>query len=123
MNLSYHIQAGVIKWSPTSPIIEGSKLFARNFLQEKTGIKIDFPNTQGGTSTTGNVARQCFFQRCEEPNSNFRWMLTLLSSNCRDSYSIIHSNLDVILRRFNSDKLINEEYFERICKRHLWNYS
>ena len=116
MNLSYHIQAGATKWSPTSPVIERSKLFVRNFLQEKTGIKIDFPNSQGGTSTTGNVARQCFSQKCEEPNSYLRWILTLLPSNCRDSFATIHSNLGVILRIFNSDKLINEETFERICK-------
>ena len=58
MNQLYHIQAGATKWSPTSPIIERSNLFVRNFLQEKTWIKIDFPNSQGGTSTTGNVAKE-----------------------------------------------------------------
>ena len=45
-----------------------------------------------------------------------RWILTLLPSTCRDSFTTIHSNLGVILRISNSDKLINEETFERICK-------
>ena len=62
MNLAYHIHAGVRKWSPTSAKIESSKIFVRNYLHEKIGIKIDFPNSLGGTSTTGNVARQCFSQ-------------------------------------------------------------
>ena len=39
MNLSYHIQVGATKLSPTSPIIERSKFFVRNFLQEKQGLE------------------------------------------------------------------------------------
>ena len=35
MNLVYHIQAGVRKWSPTSAKIESSKIFVHNFLHEK----------------------------------------------------------------------------------------
>ena len=50
MNFVYHLHAGVRKWSPTSSKIETSKAFVRDFLQEKTGIRIDFPNSQGGTS-------------------------------------------------------------------------
>ena len=47
MNLAYHIQARVRKWSPTSAKIESSKKIVRDFLHQKTGIRIDFPNTQG----------------------------------------------------------------------------
>ena len=116
MNLTFHINARVTKWSPSSPIIEESKFFVRNFIQEKTGIRIDFQNSQDGTSSIGKVARQCFFKNCEEPNDYLRWILTLLPSTCRDSFTTIHSNLGIIIRIFNSDKLINEETFERVCK-------
>ena len=92
------------------------KVFVRDFLHEKTGIRIDFPNSQGGTSTTGNVARQCFYPKCEEPSNYLRRTLTLLPNGCRDSFATIHSNLGVIIRVYNSDKMINEESFETICK-------
>ena len=42
MNLAYHIHAGVRKWSPTSAKIESTKGFVRNYLHEKTGIKLTF---------------------------------------------------------------------------------
>ena len=116
MNLAYHIHAGVRKWSPTLAKVESSKSFIRNYLHEITGIKIDFPNSQGGTSTTGNVARQCFSPKCDEPNNYLRWILTLLPNDCRYSFTTLHTNLAVILRIYNSDKIINEESFEIICK-------
>ena len=116
MNLVFHIQAGVKKWSPTSTKIESLKVFVHDFLHEKTGIRIDFPNSQGGTSTTGNVARECFSPKCEEPSNYLRWTLTLLPNGCRYSFETIHSNLGFILRVYNSDKMINEESFETICK-------
>ena len=110
MNLAYHIHAGVRKWSTTSAKVESSKSFARNYLHEKTGIKIDFPNSQGGTSTTGNVARQCFSPKCDEPNNYLRWILTLLPNDCRYSFMTLHTNLAVILRIYNSDKIINDDF-------------
>ena len=112
MNLVYHLHAGVRKWSPTSSKIETSKAFVRDFLQEKTGIRIDFPNSQGGTSTTGNVARQCFSGKCDETNSYLRWIVTLLPNDCRLSFTTIFVNLGVILRMYNSDMTINEETLE-----------
>ena len=42
--------------------------------------------------------------------------IDLVTNDCRDSFATIHSNLGVILRIFNSDKIINEKAFESICK-------
>ena len=85
-------------------------------MHEKTEIKIDFPNSQGGTSTTGNVARQYFSPKRDEPNNYLRWILTLLPNDCRYSFTNLHTNLAVILRIYNSDKIIDEKSFEIICK-------
>ena len=40
------------------------------FLWEKLNIKIDCPSPQGGTSTTGNVARKCF-QRVDDSKRTY----------------------------------------------------
>ena len=37
--------------------------FVREFLLEKTGIKIDQVSSTGGTISTGNVAPSCFIER------------------------------------------------------------
>ena len=79
MNLAYHIHAGVRKWSPTLAKVESSISFVRNYLHEKTGIKID--------QMIADIPLRPF-----------------------------HTTLAVILRIYNSDKIINGESFEIICK-------
>ena len=65
MQLVYHLQSGEERWTPSSSKIHQSMKFVRGFLWEKLNIKIDCPSPQGGTSTTGNVARNCF-QRVDD---------------------------------------------------------
>ena len=60
MLLIYHLDAGLKKWSPTSQHIQNSMKRMRSMLYEKTGLQIDLPSCDGGTTTTGNVARDCF---------------------------------------------------------------
>ena len=43
--------------------------FTRDFLYEKTGLRIDQPTSDGGTTSTGNIARQFFL------NKNFHGQL------------------------------------------------
>ena len=76
MQLVYHLQAGRKKWSPTSPEIRKSMEFVRSFLWEKIGIQIDCPSPQGGTTSTGNVARACF-QRVDDDKKDFFTGLSL----------------------------------------------
>ena len=58
--LIYHLNAGKLKWSPTSASIESSMIFVRTLVQEKTGLRIDEPDPHGGTTSTGSVARRAF---------------------------------------------------------------
>ena len=60
MLLKYHLDAGPHKWSPTSPMIQTSMKRVRAILTEKNGYQIDLPSSDGGTTTTGNVARLFF---------------------------------------------------------------
>ena len=34
--------------------------FIQSLIQEKTGLKVDLPDSSGGTTSTGNVARRAF---------------------------------------------------------------
>ena len=58
--LVYHLSSGKYKWSPTSPTIKQSMAFVRSLIQEQTGLKVDQPDTSGGTTSTGSVARRAF---------------------------------------------------------------
>ena len=60
--LVYRFQAGETKWAPTFPKIRQSMESVHGFLWERLSIKIDYPKSQGGTTSTGNVVRR-FFQR------------------------------------------------------------
>ena len=48
MILVYHLHSISTKWSPTSVKVQTSLKFVRSFLQEKTGLKIDQPTSDGG---------------------------------------------------------------------------
>ncbi|KAI6661279.1 Dna-mediated transposase [Oopsacas minuta] len=63
MTLVYHLQSGARKWSPSSLGIKNSMKFVSGLLMEKTGMKIDQPSSDGGTTSTGNVARNCFLDK------------------------------------------------------------
>ena len=39
--------------------------FTSSLLMEKTGMKIDQPSSDGGTTSTGNIARLCFLDKNE----------------------------------------------------------
>ena len=75
MQLVYHIQAGEKKWIPSSPKIRQAMEFVRGLLWEKINVLIDFPTSQGGTTSTANVVRTCF-QRVNDSNNEFYyWIL------------------------------------------------
>ena len=63
MLLIYHLDPGERKWSPTSPKIRNSMIRMRSLLLENTGLHIDLPSCDGGTSTTGNVPNLVFLMR------------------------------------------------------------
>ena len=112
MLLVYHLQSGCLHWKPTSKQIETSMKFTRTFLQEKTGLKIDQPTSDGGTTSTGNIARQCFLNK----NDFINWVATLIPSEFRDTISIVHSNISAILRVYNSSQAVETEILDALCK-------
>ena len=107
MLLVYHSQLGKFVWSPTSNAVNASKKFCSDFLFEKTGLRIDQPTSDGGTTSTGNIARQCFGNK----NEFIFYVSSLIPSEFRDDISIIQTNLSAILRIFNSSQEVNTEKF------------
>ena len=86
--------------------------FTRDLLWEKTGLKIDQPTNDGGTTSTGNIARQCFLNK----NDFISWVTTMIPNDLRDPISRLHTNLSVILRIYNSNQAIDTEKLENLCK-------
>ena len=103
MLLIYHIDAGLHKWSPTSPTIKTSMKRMRSLLGEKTGYQIDLPSCDGGTTSTGNVARNCF----SDKRDFLKWATSTICEQDREHVKIVHNNLSVILRVFNSSHKID----------------
>ena len=60
MLVIYHLDADTTKWLPTSSQVQKSMNRMRDLLLEETSYHIDLPSCDGGTSSTGNVARDCF---------------------------------------------------------------
>ena len=112
MLLIYHLQAGRLIWSPTSKQIETSRKFCCGFLFEKTGVLIDQPSSDGGTTSTGNVARQCFLNK----NNFIFHATTLVPVETRDELVLIQNNLSAILRIYNSSHEIDTEKLETLAK-------
>ena len=112
MTLVYHLHPGTRKWSPSSPVIKNSMKFCSGLLMEKTGMKIDQPSSGGGTTSTGNIARLCFIDK----NQFLFWVNSLIPFEFHEPLTIIHTNLSVVLRIYNSDREINTERLDILCK-------
>ena len=111
MLLIYHLQSGRLAWSPTSKPMETSEKFPK-FLFKKTGLLLDQPTSQGGTSSTGNIASQCFSNN----NEFMTWISSLIPTEFREHVSFIHMNLSVILRIFNSCQEVDAKKLDILCK-------
>ena len=80
-------------WAPTSKQIDESRRVSSEFLFEKTGLRIDQSTSDGGTSSTGNVAGRCF---SNEYDFVF-FMCSLIPTEFRDDLTMIHTKLSAIL--------------------------
>ena len=94
MLLIYHLDAGLHKWSPTSPKIQNSMKRMRTLLSEKTGYQIDLPSCDGGTTTTGNVARDCF----SDKRDFSKWATSIICEQDQEIIKTLQNNLSAILR-------------------------
>ena len=88
----------------------------RGFLWEKLNVRIDFPTSQGGKTSTGSVVRASF-QRMNDDNKDFSyWISALIPCEYHQSLTVIYTNLVVILLIFNSDERIGNEKFTTLCR-------
>ncbi|KAI6652409.1 hypothetical protein LOD99_7438 [Oopsacas minuta] len=86
--------------------------FLQTFIQEKTGLKVDQPNSSGGTTSTGNVARRAFSDETEY----LECILSTVAIQYRPILSKIHTQLSAILRVFNSSHKVNTLELGKWCK-------
>ena len=108
MTLFYHLKAVVIReWSPSNPRVENAKKIIQELLLGYTGLRIHYLNIQGGTSTTGNVARLCFIIHDDNQKHIIYWVLTLIHQKYKYEVEILHRNLSIILRIMNSNEKVD----------------
>ena len=75
-------------------------------------MRLDTPSPYGGTSSTGNVARDCLMDK----RDFLKWATSSIDPIDRASLDVIQTHLSVILRLVNSSENINTLKFEELCK-------
>ena len=118
MKAAVHVKAGVIDWSESPSSINKQFLErAKTEIQERIktdihGIKWDVPDSsgKGGTSTTGNVARDLLHN-----SSNRGIIVTELLIQRREVFRIYGQHLSVILRVFSSKQKVKVEIYKEFC--------
>ena len=110
--LVYHLHIEKLSWSPTSPAIKQSMKFLQTLIQENTGLKVDQPDSSGGTTSTGNVARKAF----SDETSFLECVLSTIAVSHRPALAKIHTQLAAILRVYNSGRKVNTVELGKVCK-------
>ena len=78
----------------------------------KTGLRIDQPDSSGGTTSTGNVAISAF-----SDGSHFiDCVLSTIAFEHRMVLSKLHAQLAAILKILNSSQLVNTSGFGKLCR-------
>ncbi|KAI6650070.1 hypothetical protein LOD99_6285 [Oopsacas minuta] len=106
------MRSGTFKWLPTSRVIKDSMKFTPEFLCEKTGLRIDQASSNGGATSTGNMARQCLLNK----NNFISLVSILISEDISAPINILHSNLSVLLRIFNCNHAVDTDKLNSLCK-------
>ena len=110
--LVYHLHIRKFQWSPTTPVIKSSMKIVQKIVQEKTGLKIDQPDSSDGTTSNGNVARRAF-----SDESNFiECVLSIIPIQHQPALAKVHAQLAAILRIFNSSQLVKTSDLGKLCK-------
>ena len=82
------------------------------FPTRRKGLKIDQPCSDGGTTSTGNIGRECLSNK----NNFIYWITTLVAADFHDSLTKILNNLSVIRRSFISSREINTNTQGLLCR-------
>ena len=112
MLVIYHLDAGYKQWSPSHPRIKASMKRIQALILENCSFSVDIPSSQGGTSTTGNIARDCFMDK----RDFLKWATSSISPSYKPLLEKIQTNLSVVLRLANSGDLIQCDKMEELCK-------
>ena len=112
MLLIYHLDAGVTKWSPTSSRVKNAMNRIRSLLLQETSYYIDLLSCDEGTSSTGNVARDCFNNK----HDFLKWATSTINPEDKEKVQTIHTNLGAILRVYNSSHKLDVCKLDSICK-------
>ena len=112
-----HLQTGhTHRWAPSSQKVTDAWKLITSLIDEKLNISIDQPSAQGGTSTTGNIVRQCFRRGDDDKEDFLYWILTFVPSEAKTHVATIYNNLGAILRVLNSSRKIDTRLLETVCK-------
>ena len=85
--------------------------FTKEFLFDKTGLKIDKPCPDGGTTSTGNIAREGFLNK-----NKFISFTTMIPDNLREDLFTFLTSLSVLLRIFICNKAVQTDKLDTLCK-------
>ena len=66
-------------------MVKSARNFVCGLLKEKLNILIDVASSQGGTSTTGNVARRCLVQRKSSEKDFIYWVLSTIQTDYKET--------------------------------------
>ena len=108
----YHLHINKQSWSTTSLAIKDSMKFIQSLIQEKTGLKVDLPDSSGGTTSTANVARRAFSDETDYLNC----VLSTIAIYHRPALTKIHTQLATILKDYNSSRKVNTLELGNLCK-------
>ena len=75
-------------------------------------MKIDQPDSSGGTTSTGNFARRAF----SDNTDYIECVLSTIAVQHHSALSKVHAQLSVILNIFNSSQLVSTSDLEKLCE-------
>ena len=123
LKIVYKLKGGVTAWKQNSKQkerVDAAKRKVQDYIKSKTGMVVDKPDPvgAGGTTTTGNIARNLLFDPVQRkvlvestPEKTRR------DGTCdRDVFGEFVTNLSVILKAVSSKKNINVEELDKLCK-------
>ena len=115
MKTAIHVKAGVFDWSeaPSSrnkQFLDAAKLEVQGNIFSATGIKWDYPDKagKGGTTTTGNVARQLLHHQREV-------IISQLPDGNKEVFRHFGQQLSVIIRVMSSKEKVNIAKYKQSC--------
>ena len=123
LKIVYKLKAGVTAWiqnSKQKERVDVAKRKVQEYIKTKTGMTVDKPDPvgAGGTTTTGNIARNLLFHPAKRqvlvecvPEKSRK------DGRCdRNVFNEFITNLSVILKAVSSRRNVNIEELDHLCK-------